>query len=89
MTKKNKILYQNLKMVWTPIPLKIQVGSYLNGKKLSNSVEKFRGVSLCPLYSNKQLRKIYRLRKEKANIVNRKSMVFKRNNLKTRINWDD
>ena len=89
MIQKNKVFYQNQKMVWEPIPLKIQVGSYLNGKKLLNSIEKFRGISLCPLYSKKQLRKIHRIKKEKEIIVNRKSMVFKIDKLETRIKWDN
>ena len=65
---------QNQTLAWEPVPLKFKVGSYLAGNELPNSVSaKFRGVSLCPLYSNKQLRKIHRIGKEKANNANRKS----------------
>ena len=64
-------------MVWELAPNEIQDGSYLvhaNGKKLQNGQsESIRGFSLCPLYSHKQLRKIHRIRKEKANNVNRNS----------------
>ena len=63
---------QDLSLVWKPVPLKIEVGSYLTGKLQNNSSENFKGISLCPLYSNKQLRKIDRIRIEKATIVNRK-----------------
>jgi hypothetical protein len=65
--------YQTSILVGESNPLKKQVENHLNGKGFSNSVENFRGVSLCPLYSNKQKRKIHRIRKEKENIENRKS----------------
>ena len=64
---------QDLSLVWEPVPLKIEVGSYLTDKLQNNSSENFKGISLCPLYSNKQLRKIHRIRIEKANNVNRKN----------------
>ena len=55
-------------------PTENQIGSYLNGKKLPHNVlENFRGFSFCPLYSEKQLRKIHRIKKEKTNNVNRRS----------------
>ena len=65
---------QDLSLIWESAPLKTEVGSYLTGKLQNNSSENFRGISLCPLYSNKQLRKIHRIRKEKINNVNRRSI---------------
>ena len=64
---------QDLSLVWEPVPLKIEVGSYLTGQLQNNAAENFRGISLCPLYSNKQLRKIHRIRTDKATIVNGKA----------------
>ena len=63
---------QDLSLVWEPVSLKIEVGSYLTGKLQNNTSENFKGISLCPLYSNKQLRKIDRIRTEKANTTKRK-----------------
>ncbi|MGH9980138.1 MAG: hypothetical protein ACRD6U_01140 [Nitrososphaeraceae archaeon] len=70
---KTPMVDQDLSLVWEPVSLKIEVGSYLTGKLQNNSSENFRGISLCPLYSNKQLRKIHRRKLEKANIEDRKS----------------
>jgi hypothetical protein len=64
---------QYLKLEWGPVPSHVKVESHLNGKRLPISVENFRGISLCRLYSTKQIRKIHRIRKERANIGNRKS----------------
>ena len=69
-------------MAWAPTPSKVpeeerrleKVGNHL-----SNVTSELIGSSFCPRYSKKQLRKINRIRKEKANIGNRKSMAFKRN----------
>ena len=72
----NKIFMvdQDLSLVWEPVPWNFEVGSYLTGNELPNdSLENVRGISLCPLYSDKQLRKIHRIKKERANIGNRKS----------------
>ena len=78
----NKIFMvdQDLSLVWEAVPLKIEVGSYLTDELQNNSSENFKGISLCPPYSNKQLRKIDRIRIEKATIVNRKA---NKNTLKT------
>jgi hypothetical protein len=63
---------QHLCLVWEPVPWNFEVGSYSTGNELpNNSLENVRGISLCPLYSNKQIRKIHRIRKERANIGNR------------------
>ena len=56
-------------MAWEPNPVKNQVGRYLvrNGANLPNSVtEDIRGFSLCPHFSNKQLRRIARVRTQKV-----------------------
>jgi hypothetical protein len=74
MTKFNNVC-QYRKLEWGPASSNIKVGSNLNGKRLpNNESEDFRGISLCPLYSNKQLRKILRI-KGKTNNRNRKSQV--------------
>ena len=72
MTNNNNVS-QYLKLEWGPVPSNIKVESHLNGKRLPNSVENLRGISLCPFYSNKQIRKIHRIKKERANTGNRKS----------------
>ena len=69
----NPMVDQHLSLVWEPVPLKLKVVSYLTGKLTNSSTENFRGISLCPLYSQKQLRKIHRIKKEKTNNVNRRS----------------
>jgi len=56
-------------LAWEPNPVKNQVGRYLvrNGANLPNSVtEDIRGFSLCPQYSNKQLRRIEKLNMQKV-----------------------
>ena len=69
-----KIICQFYKLAWEPVPWYFEVGSYLTGNELPNtSLENVRGISLCPQYSNKQIRKIHRISKERANIGNRKS----------------
>ena len=67
--------HQNSTLVGESNPLKKQVDNHLNGKRFSNIVENFRGVSLCPLYSNKQIRKIHRLR-TRANTEDIKSNKY-------------
>ena len=49
-------------------------------------------VTTRPVYSGKQIRKMHHLRqeKERTNIINRKSLVFKRSKSNTtRITWSD
>ena len=90
MQKEKKI---NQQIMWGLSPQKIQGRSdqvHENGQKLKEYLESIRSFSLCPLYSNKQLRKIHRMRKEKTNNINRKSLVFKRSKSNTiRIIWSD
>jgi len=63
---------QDQSLVWESAQWNYRIGSYRTDK-LPNRLENFRGISLCPLYSNKQIRKIHSIRKEKANVQNRKS----------------
>jgi hypothetical protein len=52
-------------LAWEPNPVKYQVGRYLakEGVNLPNSLtEDITGFSLCPTYSDKQLRRITRLK---------------------------
>jgi hypothetical protein len=69
----NKKICQFYKLAWEPVPW-FEGGRYLAGNELpNNSLENVRGISLCPQYSNKQIRKIDRIRKERADIGNRKA----------------
>jgi hypothetical protein len=56
-------------MAWVPYPEKHQMGRYLakEGANLPNGLtEDVSGISLCPTYSHKQLRRITRLEIRKS-----------------------
>jgi hypothetical protein len=73
MMKRSQIVCQNQKLDRDPSLGQIPIGRYgvvVDGVNLSSTItEDARGISLCPSYSAKQLRRIERIAKKKADLL--------------------